>query len=209
MTTPSSAATVARRQNTSEWIKGIVFTALFGALFIAGSYMKIKLGFSAVPITLQTLAVILAGGLLGATYGFLSIFIVIILTATGLPLMGDGAGLSKMTGATAGFIWMFPIAAYLIGFVCDRLFEPGKRLSLPKLIALIVTTCLASLLLYVTGVPWLAHYSETLTLSTAIDKGMTPFLTGDALKAVAGALVIASLRPVIPAIRPRKPANRQ
>lgn len=190
-------------QHTSAWIRGIVFTALFGALFIAGSYLKVKLGFSAVPITLQTLAVILAGGLLGATYGFMSIFIVILLTATGLPLMGEGAGLSKITGPTAGFIWMFPIAAFLIGWVCDKLFDPNKRLPLPRLIALVITGFLGSLLTYTTGIPWLAHYSETLTLSGAIDKYMLLFLPGDALKAVAGALIIASLRPIIPAIRPR------
>lgn len=192
------------RANTSEWIRGIVFTALFGALFIAGSYIKFKIGFSTVPITLQTFAIILAGGLLGATYGFMSIFIVIVLTALGLPLMGEGSGLSKLTGASAGFIWMFPIATFLIGYVCDRLFAAGKRLTPVKMIVLFLATfVLGSLLLYVSGAPWLAHYLHW-DLNTTLHKGIYPYLPGDALKAVAGAIVIAALRPVLPRIRPNK-----
>ncbi|MFC5532542.1 biotin transporter BioY [Cohnella yongneupensis] len=209
MSTPTSATGAKTRPNTSEWLRGIVFTALFGALFIAGSSIHFNFGTSSVPITLQTFAVILAGGFLGATYGFFSIFIVIVLTALGLPLMGDGTGLSKMSGATAGFIWMFPIAAFLIGWVSDKLFVPGKRLPLPKLIVFIVSTfVLGSLLLYVAGVPWLAHYSKTLDFQGAIDKGMVPYLPGDAVKAVAAALIIATLRPVLPMVRPSKPQQQ-
>jgi len=204
MSNPISTTNVNNRAYTSEWIRGIVFTALFGALFIAGSYIKFKIGFSTVPITLQTFAVILAGGLLGATYGFMSILIVIVLTALGLPLMGEGSGLSKMTGASAGFIWMFPIAAFLLGWVCDKLFAARRKLSIVQLILLFLSTFLiGSLLLYVTGAPWLAHYLKW-DLDTTLHKGVYPYLIGDLLKAVAGAIVIAALRPVLPKIRPSK-----
>ncbi|WP_027084391.1 biotin transporter BioY [Cohnella panacarvi] len=204
MSNPITTTNVNSRANTSEWIRGIVFTALFGALFIAGSYIKFRIGFSTVPITLQTFAVILAGGLLGATYGFMSIFIVILLTALGLPLMGEGSGLSKMTGASAGFIWMFPIAAFLLGWICDKLFAGRSRLTIVRLIVLFLSTFLiGSLLLYVTGAPWLAHYLHW-DLDTTLRKGIYVYLPGDVLKSVAGAIVIAALRPVLPKIRPSK-----
>ncbi len=203
MSLPTSATGAATRRNANEWIRGIVFTALFGALFIAGSYLKFKIGFSTVPITLQTLAVLLAGGMLGATYGFASIAIVVALTATGLPLMGEGSGLSKLTGATAGFIWMFPVVAFLVGWASDKLFVPGKRLPAPKVVALFLCICAGALLTYVAGVPWLAHYLH-MKFSVALDKGMYPFLPGDLLKAVAATLIIAALRPVVPMVRPNK-----
>ncbi|WEK56109.1 MAG: biotin transporter BioY [Candidatus Cohnella colombiensis] len=203
--TQSTISTKNTRAATSQWIRGVVFTALFGALFIAGSYLKVSIGFTPVPITLQSLTIMLAGGLLGAVYGFWSIFIVILLTATGLPLMGEGSGLSKIFGATGGFIWMFPFAAFLIGFVTDKLFTERKRLSLPKVILLFVSIFgFGSLLLYVTGIPWLAHFSATLDLQGAIEKGMVPFLTGDLIKAIVATLIIASIRPVLPLIRPQK-----
>lgn len=203
MSLPTSATGAATRPNTNEWIRGIVFTALFGALFIAGSYIKFKIGFSTVPITLQTFAVLLAGGMLGATYGFASIAIVVALTAAGLPLMGDGSGLSKLTGATAGFIWMFPIVAFLIGWVSDKLFVPGRRLPPPKVVVLFLVVCIGALSTYAAGVPWLAHYAH-MDVDVALDKGMYPYLPGDLLKAIAATLIIASLRPVVPMIRPSK-----
>jgi len=201
MSSPSTVSTSKTKAPTGEWIRGIVFTALFAALFIAASFIKIPLGFSPIPISLQTFAVLVAGGLLGAVYGFWSIFIVVALTAIGLPLMNGSGGLAQILGPTGGFIWMFPIAAFLVGFVCDRLFATRRKLAIRGQIWLLLTVAAASLLLYVTGVPWLAHYSDALDLNGAITKGMLPFLPGDAIKSVAAALVISSLRPVLPIIR--------
>ncbi|WP_373229509.1 biotin transporter BioY [Cohnella sp.] len=204
---PSSATTTSARTN-NEWLRGVVFTALFGAMFIAATLIKIPLGFTPVPITLGTFAIMLAGGILGAVYGFWSIFIVVALTATGLPLIGGAGGLAKIFGPTGGYIWMYPIAALLIGLVSDALFSKNRKLSkLQQLLLMLAIFVFGSLLLYVTGVPWLAHVSDNVkydTLSGALAAGMYPFLLGDAIKAVAATLVIVSLKPVLPTIRPRK-----
>lgn len=203
----TSAATVSARKN-NEWIRGAVFTALFGALFIAASLIKISLGFTPIPITLGTFAIMLAGGLLGATYGFWSIFIVVALTAAGLPLIGGAGGLAKIIGPTGGYIWMYPIAALLIGLVSDALFSNNRKLSkLQQLLLLLAIFAFGSLLLYVTGVPWLALSVDDVkydTLSGALAAGMYPFLLGDAIKAIAATLVVVSIKPILPSLRSRK-----
>src|ERR1700730_7876314 len=107
---------------TSNWnVRGLVFTALFAALFIVFSLVKISLGFNFVPFTLQSFAIMLAGGLLGARFGFYSIFVVILLTAIGLPLLHGEGGISFILGKTGGFLWMFSISAFLIGFFAQRI----------------------------------------------------------------------------------------
>lgn len=176
---------------------------MFGALFIAFSSLSVPLGFSPVPITLQTLAVMLAGGLLGAFYGFWSIAIVILLTATGLPLIHGNGGLAVLYGPTSGFIWMFPFAALFIGWFSDRMFRGrGSRLSPARLVALAVTIFVGgALLVYVGGVPWLA-YKANLSFAKAMSLGCYPFLLGDSIKTVVAALLIAALRPFVPPLRP-------
>jgi len=183
----------------------MVYTALFGALFIAGSFIKINLGFTPVPISLQTFAIMLAGGLLGAVYGFWSIFIVVALTAIGLPLMNGSGGIAQITGPTGGFIWMYPASAFLIGWASDRIFAGRKKLNrVQQLTLLLALFAFGSLLVYISGVPWLAHVVDSEkydTVTGALRAGMYPFLPGDAVKAVVATLVILSLKPVLPAIR--------
>jgi biotin transport system substrate-specific component len=207
MSTQSSATSPSPQSaaaNSIQWIRGIVFVALFGALFIAGSFVKLHLGFT-VPFTLQTFAVMLAGGLLGAAYGFWSIFLVVALTAAGLPLMNGAGGFAQVFGPTGGYIWMFPISALLIGWASDRIFaRRGKPSTQQFVYLLLVILVFGVLLVYVTGVPWLAHVSAKLDFMGAVQGGMVPFLLGDSLKAVAATLIIAAVRPVIPAIRPSK-----
>ncbi|TFE19813.1 biotin transporter BioY [Cohnella luojiensis] len=190
---------------TNQWIKGIVFTALFGALFIVATMIKIPLGFTPVPISMGTFAIMLAGGLLGAVYGFWSIFIVVALTALGLPFIGGAGGLAKITGPTAGYIWMYPVAALLIGLASDALFSGRKRITLSRqLILLLAVFGFGSLLVFVSGVPWLAHATANPdydTFSGALKAGFYPYLPGDAIKAVVATLIILSLKPVLPAIR--------
>jgi biotin transport system substrate-specific component len=208
MSKTTTATTTRTSAQTNQWIKGMVYSSLFGALFIVATLVKIPLGFTPIPISLGTFAIMLAGGLLGATYGFWSIFIVVALTATGLPFIGGAGGLAKLTGPSAGYIWMYPVAAWLIGLVSDALFSRRKKLSRSQqwllLLALFV---FGSLLLYVSGIPWLAHSLDDPnydTLSGALKAGLYPFLPGDSLKAIVAAIVIVSLKPVLPSIRPTR-----
>lgn len=187
--------------DTSLWIRGIVFVALFAALFIVSSFIKSSPG-AAVPFSLQTFAIMLAGGLLGAVHGFWSIFLVVLLTAVGIPLMNGPGGLAQVFGPTGGFIWMFPVSAFLIGWAADRLFARRTRLDIPRIALLFVAMLVFGVaLVYVSGVPWLAHVTG-MNLSGAAKAGMLPFLAGDLIKAVAATFIVTVVRPSVPRLRP-------
>ncbi|QYR22456.1 biotin transporter BioY [Paenibacillus sp. sptzw28] len=200
---PSIQSTSANVQSNQAYrVRGLVFTALFAALFIAFSSIQFPVWYTPVPITLQTLAVMLAGGLLGATYGFWSIALVIALAGTGLPLLHGNGGLSLLFGHTAGFIWMFPFAALLIGWVSDRLFRSTAQLNTRQFIMLLAAIIGFGVLLeYASGVPWLA-YKFDLTIHKALIAGCYPFLPVDIVKSVVAAILIRKLRPYLPRLRP-------
>lgn len=178
-------------------LKGTIFSALFAAMLVVMSYLNIQLGFSPVPISLENMVIMLAGGILGATYGFFSIFTVIFLTALGLPLLHGNGGLSLILGPTGGFIWMYPISALLIGFFISKI--KGKTWRDIVLIFLVVEI-FGSLLVYVTGVPWLAHVAG-LSAQKALLLGCYPYLLGDAVKAVIATLIIVPVKQVFPISR--------
>jgi biotin transport system substrate-specific component len=189
--------------DTSRWIRGIVFVALFAALFIVSSYIKSAPG-AAVPFSLQTFAIMLAGGLLGAIYGFWSIFLVVLLTAIGIPLMNGPGGLAQIFGPTGGFIWMFPVSAFLIGWASDRLFARRAKLDIPRIALLLAAMLIFGVLLvYVSGLPWLAHVTG-MDLSGAVKVGMAPFLLADVIKAAAATFIVTAVRPAVPRLRPAK-----
>lgn len=189
--------------DTSRWIRSIVFVALFAALFIVSSFIKSAPG-AAVPFSLQTFAIMLAGGLLGAVHGFWSIFLVVLLTAVGIPLMNGPGGLAQIFGPTGGFIWMFPVSAFLIGWASDRLFARRTKLNLSRIILLLAAMLIFGVLLvYVTGVPWLAHVTG-MDLSGAAKTGMIPFLLADTIKAIAATFIVMAIRPAVPRLRPEK-----
>lgn len=175
-------------------IRGLVFSACFAALFVLSSFLNIRLGFTPVPITLENMVVMLAGAILGAKYGFLSMCLVIALGATGLPLFGGRGGLAHILGPTGGFIWMFPVAALLIGFLIRKLNATGMT---ARVLSIVIMFGCGSLLLYVTGVPWLAHRTG-LSLQEAMVVGCYPYLLGDAVKAVIAAHVALIVNKVFP-----------
>ncbi|MCM3272380.1 biotin transporter BioY [Paenibacillus elgii] len=175
-------------------LRGIVFSALFAALVVLLGFISIPLGFTPVPITLQTLAVMLAGGLLGSRYGFLSMALIVVLTAIGFPLLHGTGGLGVLLGPTGGYVFMWPICALLIGWLLPRIRIRGVW---GYAAAFLVIELFGSLLQYVSGVPWLA-YVTGMSFSKAMVAGCYPYLIGDAIKAAAATLIIASVRQVFP-----------
>ncbi|CAI6041538.1 Biotin transporter BioY [Paenibacillus sp. JJ-100] len=178
-------------------LRGIVFSALMAAILVLFGYISIPIGFSPVPITLQTLAVMLAGGLLGPLYGFLSIFLVVLLTALGFPLLHGTGGIGHLVGPTGGYVMMWPFAALLIGLLLSKVQFRGFR---GYVLAFIVLEVFGSLLIYVSGVPWLA-YRYSMTLTNAMIQGFYPYIIGDLIKAVFAAIIIAPVRMVYPPSR--------
>jgi len=106
-------------------LKGMVFAALFAALTGAVAWFRIPLPFTPVPITLQTLMVLLSGAVLGPYYGAVSMGIYLALGAIGLPVFAGGSsGVGALLGPTGGYLFSYPVAAFVIGFLLQK-----KRLN--------------------------------------------------------------------------------
>jgi len=179
-----------------DLIRGIVFSALFAALMVVMSFVNIHLGFTPVPITLENMGPMLAGAFLGPIFGFISIFLVVFLTALGLPLMHGQQGLAFVFGPTGGFIWMFPVSALLTGLIVSRIKGTGPWVYVKVFLAI----WLCSLTVFLTGVPWLAHKLSK-TLPEALALGFYPYIIGDILKALAATLIVVPIRRIFPTSR--------
>ncbi len=163
------------------------------ALFTAAlAQIRLTLGFTPVPITGQTLGVVLAGATLGVRDGAASQALYWLLGLIGLPFYAGGAGgWSDGTGVTFGYFVGFVAAAALVGALAERRHDRSLVASIPAMLA-------GSALIYVFGVAWLSHdlgvsvaNSDPAILggATGISLGLTPFLIGDLLKVlIAGAL---------------------
>lgn len=151
-----------------------------GAVISAAS--KISVPMVPVPVTMQTFAVTLAGGLLGWRLGGLCLVAYLAAGAAGLPIFsGNASGLEKLTGPSAGYLFAFPLCAATIG----ALVESGwARASLLRLLAVML---LGSAICVAVGAAWLA---VTMGAETALVKGVLPFLPGAALKSLLAALCL-------------------
>ena len=101
--------------------RNITLIALFAALVAAlGLIPKLTLGFG-VPITAQSMGIMLCGTILGARRGALAVLLVLALVALGLPLLAGGrGGLGVFAGPTVGFLVGWPIAAFVTGLIVER-----------------------------------------------------------------------------------------
>jgi biotin transport system substrate-specific component len=178
-------------------VRAVIFSALFAALLVILSSVTIYTGLSPVPFTLQNFVVMLAGGVLGARYGFYSMFTVVALTAVGFPLLHGSGGLGLILGPTGGFIWAYPFGAMIVGWVSTRMNRSGLAAFVILFAAMLVG---GSGMLYLTGIPWLAHVSK-LSLAKALALGCYPYLIGDVIKAFAAALIVVPVRAKFPPAR--------
>lgn len=154
-----------------------------GTLFMAVmSQIAIPVPPSPVPITGQTLAVVVCGAALGPNRGAAAMLVWLAL-GLWLPVYADGDhGLAQLTGATGGYIVGFVLAAYVVG----RLARLGADRRVGVAFAAFVA---GQLIVFGLGVPWLKA-STGMSWSTAIHDGFTIFIVGGLLKAALAALVV-------------------
>jgi len=139
-----------------------------------------------VPITGQTLAVLLVGSTLGWARGAISMALYAVLGLIGLPIYSDGShGAGVLFGATGGYIVGFIVSAALVGWLAERQWDR-------KVLKAIVTFVAGSVVVFAIGLPWLAVVLHT-DLPTTLQYGLYPFIVGGMIKAViaAGLLPLA------------------
>jgi biotin transport system substrate-specific component len=142
--------------------------------------ISIHLSFTPVPITGQTLGVLLAGTALGWRRGAAAMALYAVAGLIGVPWFAGHA--SGYVGASFGFIIGFFLCAILCGYLAERGADRSLLGSIPAMLA-------GEVVMYAVGVIWLGAYLHV-GVSQAIALGLTPFLVGDAIKAGAAALLL-------------------
>lgn len=160
------------------------------ALAILGGSALIALGAQVsvpmipVPMTLQTLAVVMIGLTAGSRLGAAAVLAYLAQGAAGLPVFANGGfGPHHLVGPTAGFLWGFVGMAFLAGMAAER----GLARRFPGTFLIVLAI---SAVLYLPGVLWL-EAATGLDLAGAARAGMLPFLAGDTVKAAIAALAVS------------------
>jgi biotin transport system substrate-specific component len=155
---------------------GVLFTALL-------AQVAVPVPGSPVPITGQTLAVVLTAAALGPLRGTAVQVVYILAALTGLPFYSDASGgYDVVFGATGGYVVGFIPAAYLIGLAARHGADRQLRRSVPLFLA-------GQAVVFAVGVPWLAS-STGMSAAQALDAGFYPFILGGIVKAAVAAVVL-------------------
>lgn len=167
--------------------RSLVQIALFTALIAAlGLIPQLTLAFG-VPITAQSLGIMLCGTVLGARRGGLAALLFIGLVALGLPLLSGGrGGLGLFASPTVGFLIGFPVAAFVTGFVMERLTNLQAVLA-----AGIAAVIGGVIVLYLFGIVGMSVVLDKTLVEAALL--VTAFIPGDLVKAVLAALITAAV----------------
>lgn len=167
---------------------------VFAALTAVLAQASVHLFGNAVPITGQTLGVMLAGLILGPVRGALAMLVYVALGAAGLPIFANAtAGAGVISGPTGGFILAFPLAAFVIGLLTGRV----RTLSPSVAFSACVAGGIA--VVYLIGVPWLA-WRLGLTAEEAITTGAVAFVPGDLIKAALATYIAVGVYRAYPAL---------
>jgi len=167
------------------WDVGLVIA--FGTLMAA--FARISIPLQPVPITGQTLGVLLTGALLGSRRGGMAMLVYLGEGLLGLPVFALGhsawtniGGFPVIIGPTAGYLFSYPVAAFVVGFLAERGWDRSFSRAVVAMLA-------GEVAIYAFGLSWLAHF---VGLRNTLQLGLLPFIPGDALKLLLAAAVLPS-----------------
>ncbi len=180
-----------RRSSSRDLALIATFTGVVAALGLVPAF--VPPGFT-VPITAQSLGVMLAGAVLGARRGFWALALFLVLVAVGLPLLAGGrGGLGVFATASVGFLLCYPVAAFVTGWLTER---GGPTYRLPW--GLVANVVGGIVVLYVAGIAGIwAVTQSSVQAATAVT---WIYLPGDLVKVVAAALVARGVHAAYPGL---------
>ncbi|MFC3024495.1 biotin transporter BioY [Vibrio zhugei] len=167
--------------------KHIAYVALFAAFIAAlGLVPKLTLGFG-VPITAQTLGIMLCGTILGAKRGAQAVLLFLLLVAIGLPLLAGGnGGLGVFFSVSGGFLLSWPIAAFIIGWIVEKCHTGSLAL-----VAGLASVIGGIIVVYIFGIVGMSIVLKKNLWECAIMASI--FLPGDIIKAIIAGLLTSSI----------------
>lgn len=188
LTIAAGRPTIADRLFSRTIALDLVLVAAGAALTSIAAQIAIPLW--PVPITMQTLAVLLVGVSLGALRGALSMVLYAVLGIVGLPVFSDASsGFSVIAGPTGGYIVGFIFAAAFTGWLAQREWD---RKVLRSILAFLGGT----VVVFAFGLPWLAYALGTFgvpnDLNSVLQAGLYPFIVGGVVKALLAAGIMTA-----------------
>lgn len=165
---------------TIHWMHAAMFAAIMAVL---GFLPPIPLSFTPVPISFQTIGVMLAGGILGARLGALSQIIFLLTVAAGAPILAGGrGGLAVFAGPSAGFLISWIAGAFIIGLITQKAAKlTVRRTFVANLIGGVAV-------LYAIGIPVQSFVTGVGLTEVAV--ASMAFIPGDLLKAAAAGVLV-------------------
>ena len=179
----------AKKKNKKLKTLDLAYIGIFAAIIAVCSWIQLPVG--AVPITLQTLGVCVAAGLLGAKRGTLAVTVYILLGLIGVPVFsGFNAGAGVLFGVTGGYIIGFLFTALIVGLAVDII---GKKLWVYAVFMLLgIAVC------YAFGTAWFVvlytKKAEAITIGGALSMCVVPFVIPDLIKISAASALCMALR---------------
>lgn len=166
----------------------LISTLSFSILTGLGSIIIFPLSFTPIPITMQTLFVLLSGFFLGRYYGVLSQLLYIALGVSGIPWFSGGKfGLSVLIGPTGGYLIGFVFSSFLVGWITDISKETRKSF------VLFTSSILGSVIIYVFGI--LGLLFSNIDFWTSLELGFFPFVPGDIIKIMIAFILALMITP--------------
>ena len=165
-------------------IGGIAFLALMAQI-------AVPVPGSPVPVTGQTLGALLLGSAYGASLGFTTFASYLIIGFLGAPVFASGAhGLTRITGATGGYLVGMLLASLITGYLAGRKWDQ-------KVATVVPTMVLGDLVIFSAGLFWL-HHSIHATWATTFKLGFTPFILGEVIKVAIASTAMPTLWRFVP-----------
>lgn len=177
---------------------------ILGFSWVVALFARISFLQGTVPISGQTLAVLLAGALLGSRRGGLALMAYVAQGVYGLPVfaisatMGYGGGIARLSGPTGGYIMGFVVAAFVVGLLAERGWDR-------RFWTMALAMFIGNVIIYFFGLPWLNHFFASSWLSGwKLDllwldptdglfmAGLYPFIPGDLIKILLAAAMVPS-----------------
>jgi biotin transport system substrate-specific component len=173
---------------------------VLGAIIVAAAaQVSVPLPGTPVPMTLQPMAVLLVGGLLGARRGALSMIVYLAMGAAGLPVFTPSPlllpGIARLFGQTGGYLLAYPIAAYAVGAIVPPRRSAERESGGEDWTRVALGVFAGLVLIHLGGLAQLAILTGN--LSAAARFGTVPFLLGDLLKIAVLVPVLTQLTPTI------------
>ena len=178
-------AVLQQRAATRPWLIDGILVVLFSAFVALSARLAVPLPGTEVPLTGQTLAVLLTGAVLGSRRGALALLLYLLEGAMGLPVFAPSAvlpmGFGRLLGPTGGYLLAYPLAAAIVGYLAERSWDRRPRTAMLAMLA-------GNLVIYLVAIPWLMMFTDSAWIALA--QGMVPFIPGDLLKVTIAAAVL-------------------